>query len=73
MRASSTRAPFGIVGLETAVPVLLTKLVHEGGLPLLRFVELLTAGPARALGVPGGSLAQGESPTSRSSTSAARG
>ncbi len=54
------RAPFGIIGLETAVPVLLTKLVHEGGLSLARFVELLTAGPAAALGVAGGSLAQGE-------------
>ena len=39
---------------------MLTRLVHEGGLPLPRFVELLTAGPARALGVAGGSLAQGE-------------
>jgi dihydroorotase len=54
------RAPFGIIGLETAVPVLLTRLVHEGGLALPRFVELLTAGPARALGVAGGSLAPGE-------------
>ncbi len=54
------RAPFGIIGLETAIPVLLTKLVHEGGLALPRFVELLTAGPARALGVAGGSLAPGE-------------
>ncbi|MCU0223039.1 MAG: dihydroorotase [Acidobacteria bacterium] len=54
------RAPFGIIGLETAIPVLLTKLVHEGGLALPRFVELLSAGPARALGVAGGSLAPGE-------------
>ncbi len=53
-------APFGVVGLDSAVPVLLTKLVHEGGLPLSRLVELLSCGPARALGVPGGSLAAGE-------------
>lgn len=53
-------APFGVVGLETAVPVLLTKLVHEAGLPLTRLVELLSVGPAKALGVPGGSLATGQ-------------
>lgn len=55
-----SRAPFGVVGLETAVPILLTHLVHEGGLPLPRFVELLSTGPARALGVPGGVIAAGE-------------
>lgn len=59
-RVEFSRAPFGIVGLETAIPVLLTGLVHTGGVPLSRFVELLTAGPARALGVAGGSLAPGE-------------
>ncbi|MFN7966416.1 MAG: dihydroorotase [Acidobacteriota bacterium] len=53
-------APFGVVGLESAVPVLLTKIVNEAGLPLSRLIELLSAGPAQALGVPGGSLAAGE-------------
>lgn len=55
-----SRAPFGVVGLETAVPVLLTRMVHEAGLPLARFVELLSSGPARALGVAGGVIAPGE-------------
>ncbi len=53
------RAPFGSIGLETAVPVCLTRLVHEGDLPLKRLVEAFTTGPARALGVPGGALKVG--------------
>jgi len=53
------RAPFGIVGLETAVPIVLDRLVHAGIISLVRMVELLSVNPARILGVPGGSLAPG--------------
>jgi dihydroorotase len=53
------RAPFGIVGLETAVSLCLDRLVHAGVLGLPRLVELLSANPARVLGVPGGTLADG--------------
>jgi dihydroorotase len=53
------RAPFGIVGLETAVPILLDRLVHTGTISLARLVELLAANPARVLGVPGGTLTEG--------------
>jgi len=53
------RAPFGITGLETAVSLCLDRLVHAGVLPLPRLVELLSVNPARILGVPGGSLAEG--------------
>jgi dihydroorotase len=53
------RAPFGIVGLETAVPLSLDRLVHAGLIRLPRLVELLSVNPARILGVPGGSLAPG--------------
>jgi dihydroorotase len=53
------RAPFGIVGLETAVPLALDRLVHPGRIGLARLVELLSVNPARILGVPGGSLAEG--------------
>ena len=53
------RAPFGVVGLETAVGVVLTKLHHEEGVPLPRIVELLSVGPARALRVAGGTLEVG--------------
>lgn len=52
-------APFGIVGLETAVSLALDRLVHTGRLPLARLIELLSAGAARILTVPGGTLAVG--------------
>jgi dihydroorotase len=53
------RAPFGIVGLETAVPLCFERLIHSGLITLPRLIELLSVNPARILGVPGGSLAQG--------------
>ena len=52
-------APFGIVGLETAVSLCLDRLVHAGHVPLSRMVELLAVNPARVLGVPGGDLSVG--------------
>ena len=53
------RAPFGITGLETAVSLCFDRLVHAGVISLARLVELLSVNPARILGVPGGSLAEG--------------
>ena len=72
------RAPFGVIGLETALGVALGVLYHggtgsEGSLypraktagapdirvPLSRIIEMLTIGPARAFGLPGGTLAIG--------------
>ena len=53
------RAPFGIVGLETAVPLSIDRLIHSGLIRLSRLVELLSVNPARILGVPGGSLSPG--------------
>jgi len=44
------RAPFGILGFETAIALGLSELVHPGRLPLMRLVELFTTGPARVLG-----------------------
>ena len=52
------RAPFGIVGLETALALTL-RLVEEGVLPLERAVQCMTSGPAQVFGLPGGSLAVG--------------
>jgi dihydroorotase len=52
-------APFGIVGLETMVSLCLDRLVRAGVVSLARLVELLATGPARVLGVPGGTLAPG--------------
>ena len=53
------RAPFGITGLETAVSLSLDRLVHSGAITLPRLIELMAKGPARILGVPGGSLSEG--------------
>ncbi|HIE09901.1 MAG TPA: dihydroorotase [Armatimonadetes bacterium] len=44
-------APFGMVGLETALGLLLTKVVGEGALDLQGLVRLLTEGPAKVLGL----------------------
>jgi len=53
------RAPFGIVGLETAVSIVFDKLVHAGRITLKRMVELLSVNPARVFGIPGGALTPG--------------
>jgi dihydroorotase len=53
------RAPFGIVGLETAVPIVFDRLVHAGRITLPRMIELLSANPAKVLSLPGGTLAEG--------------
>lgn len=50
-------APFGIIGLETAVPICLTELYHTGILPLRDLIAKFTAGPVEVLGIDAGSLA----------------
>jgi dihydroorotase len=45
------RAPFGILGFETAIALALEQLVHTGKISLARMVELFTAGPSRVLGM----------------------
>ncbi len=52
-------APFGIVGLETAVSLIHDRFVARGRFGLDRFVTLFSAGPARVFGLPGGTLAPG--------------
>lgn len=57
------RLPFadaaaGAVGLETLLAVAL-RLYHNGDVPLLRLVEVLSTAPARLFGLPGGTLAPG--------------
>ncbi|MFZ0617055.1 MAG: amidohydrolase family protein, partial [Candidatus Acidiferrales bacterium] len=45
------RAPFGILGFETALALGLSELVEKKRLSLARLVELFTTGPARVLGI----------------------
>jgi len=52
-------APFGIVGLETCLPLVMTELVDEGALTLPEAIAKLTIGPARILGLPMGRLEPG--------------
>ena len=52
-------ASFGVIGLETALPLAL-ELTRSGLISLSRLVELMSLNPARILGVPGGSLAPGQ-------------
>jgi len=52
-------APFGVVGLETALGVILTTLVKPGILSLKEALEKLTVTPARIMGLPKGTLRVG--------------
>lgn len=45
------KAPFGIVGLETAVPLILDRFVRKKVISLERFAALLSTNPARLLGL----------------------
>ena len=45
------RAPFGILGFETALALTLEQLVHTGKISLTRMIELFTTGPAGVLGM----------------------
>jgi dihydroorotase len=53
------RAPFGVVGLETALPVTFDLLVGKHRMPLSRFVALWSTNPARIFRLPGGTLKVG--------------
>ena len=53
-------APFGIIGLETAVPVCLTELYHKGVLNISEFISKFTKGPAEVLGIDAGSIELGK-------------
>jgi dihydroorotase len=57
--AAFEKAPFGIIGLETAVPLTLA-LVRSGVLTLPAAIQKLTTEPAAVLGVGGGTLKEGD-------------
>jgi dihydroorotase len=54
-----TGAPFGVVGLETAIGVTYSLLVKRGLMSLADWIRRWTAGPARIIGQPVPSLAPG--------------
>ena len=52
-------APFGIIGLETALGLGITELVRGGVLTLAELIDRMSTAPARAFHLPGGSLKRG--------------
>ncbi|MCM3587120.1 dihydroorotase [Mesobacillus maritimus] len=52
-------APFGIVGLETAFPLLYTEFVEKGIISLKQLIEFLTIKPAESFNLPYGRLEVG--------------
>ena len=57
--AEFDRAPFGIIGLETALGLTVTELVRPGHIELTDVVRLLSVGPRRILGVGGSTIEVG--------------
>jgi dihydroorotase len=53
------QAPFGVIGLETALGVVLKELYHSGKVPLSRIVEMLTIRAAQVFSLPRGTLQPG--------------
>jgi dihydroorotase len=53
-------APFGLIGLETTVGLVITKLINEKILTWVEVAEKLSTAPARILDIPGGTLSEGE-------------
>ncbi|MDR3708638.1 MAG: dihydroorotase [Capsulimonadaceae bacterium] len=53
-------APFGMIGLETSLGLVITHLVKPGVITLAQMVDKMSTQPARLLGVPGGSLGVGD-------------
>lgn len=53
------QAPFGIVGLETLLPLCVEALITPGHLTWSQFLEKLTAGPAALLSLPTGTFQPG--------------
>ncbi len=53
------QAPFGVIGLETALGVGITYLVNTGIMDLGRLVECMSEAPARIFNLPGGKLEEG--------------
>lgn len=56
-----TNAPFGLIGLETMLPLLITELVRPGFLSLSDMVRRISEAPARLFRLPGGTLEPGAS------------
>lgn len=54
-----TKAPSGIIGLETALALGVTNLVGEKQLSMAQLIAAMAANPAKMYGLPAGTLAEG--------------
>lgn len=54
-------APFGIVGLETAFPLMYTQFVETGKITLKQLIDCMSVKPAQIFGLPYGTLEVGAS------------
>ncbi len=52
-------APFGVVGLETALGVCMREMVISGRLDLPELIDRMSCRPAQIMGLPEGTLAEG--------------
>ena len=57
---SIATAPFGIVGLETALPLAYTELVKPGFITLMQMIEKMSTNPAKIIQLDRGSLQEGK-------------
>lgn len=58
-RVDFNQAPFGISGLETALPLVVTYLVKPGYLSWMEAIARMSTNPAQIFGLPGGNLRVG--------------
>lgn len=54
------KAPFGIVGLETAAALTMTELVDKGYLTIIQMAEKMSYNPAKILGIDKGVIEEGK-------------
>jgi len=58
-RPLGSDSPFGLIGLETALGLALTRLVHTGKISMWHLISLMSANPARIINQPYGRLSVG--------------
>ncbi len=54
------KAPFGIVGLETAAALTMTELVDKGWITIMQMAEKMSYNPAKILGLDKGAVEEGK-------------
>jgi len=52
-------APFGVIGLETALGACLETLFHSGRMSMIELIQKMSVNPAKILGISGGSITPG--------------